>query len=325
MKFRTEIIPNSQNQGISYSDHTIFMGSCFSENIHNKMESVKLNVSGNPYGIVYNPISLARQLKEITEIKTYSPDDLQFKNERWFSYQHHSDYSYADPQECCSAMNTSIQQAFKQFQMASHLFITLGTAWAYSIKETGEWVSNCHKVPARNFDKSILEVTSMVDALSKAIKAIQKINPRIQIVCSVSPVRHLSDGAFENQLSKGRLFEVIHQLRSTNNHITYFNAYELIMDDLRDYRFFANDLVHPSMQAISYVWEKFGSVFFSTQTLKSIQKVEKLIQASNHRPFHPKSEAHQKFIEKSILEMEKLERELTISFQTEKERIGLNA
>lgn len=323
MKFRTEIIPSSQNKSISYSDHTIFMGSCFSENILKKMDLLKFKVTGNPYGIVYNPISLAQQLQEISERRIYTSADLQFNNERWFSYQHHSDFSFANQNECLTAINTSIQKASTQLRCASHLFLTFGTAWAYSTKENAQWVNNCHKIPAKRFNKKLLEVDTMVTDLMQAITVLKKTNPNIQVVFSVSPIRHLSDGAFENQLSKGRLFEVIHQLITKESNISYFNAFELIMDDLRDYRFFKDDLIHPSEQAISYVWEKFATVFFTNQTEKYIHQVEKLIRASNHRPFNSSSEAHQNFLTKTISAMEHLEKELSISFDQEKESMPL--
>ena len=321
MKFRTKLDPEPQARKVSYSDSVLFMGSCFSENIYKKMETLKLKVQGNPYGIVYNPISIVHQLQEIIALKLYDENDLEYVNERWFSFQHHSDFSYSNKEECLQNINTSLQKAHSSLFKSSHLFITLGTANAYWHIENKDWVSNCHKIPSKNFYKKLLDTNYMVDQFSQIIESIEKVNPNVKIVFTISPIRHLSDGAFDNQLSKGRLFDVIHQLREKYALVSYFNAYELVQDDLRDYRYYADDLVHPSTQAISYVWEKFASTFFNTQTLQQQKQVDKLIQAANHRPFNPTSEAHQNFIEKSIAEMERKECELKISFHHEKEKL----
>ena len=319
MKFRTELNPEPQERQISYSDSVVFMGSCFSENIYKKMASLKLKVLGNPFGIVYNPISIHQQLQEILALKLYDETDLDFANERWFSFQHHSDFSYSSKTECLKNINSSIQKAYKSLNNASHLFITIGTANAYWHNENESWVSNCHKIPSRKFTKKLLPTDHMVAQLSETVEAIKKVNTEIQIVFTISPVRHLSDGAFGNQLSKGRLFDVVYQLQEKYDFVSYFNAYELVLDDLRDYRYFADDLVHPSAQAITYVWDKFSSVFFHSKTLQQQKQVEKWVQAAAHKPFNPKSEAHQKFIKKALLSMENLEKELDISFSKEKE------
>ncbi len=319
MKFRTELEPEPQEHKISYSDSVIFMGSCFSENIYKKMDSIKLKVDANPFGIVYNPISIAEQIQEVLALKIYDETHLEFINERWFSFQHHSDFSNSSKEECLENINKRLQKAYSNLFNASHLFITLGTANAYWHLDNKNWVSNCHKIPSSTFEKKLLETDHMVSQLSKAIEAVQKVNSKIQIVFTISPVRHLSDGAFGNQLSKGRLFDVVHQLKDKYDFVNYFNAYELVLDDLRDYRYFADDLVHPSSQAIAYVWEKFVATFFHTQTVRQQNQIEKLIQAASHRPFNPQSEAHQKFIKTAIFKMEELEKDLPISFLKEKE------
>lgn len=321
MKFRTELDSEPQERKISFSDSVVFMGSCFSENIYKKMDSLKLKVLGNPFGIVYNPISICQQVQEILALKIYEESDLELANERWFSFQHHSDFSDSSKQECLKNINNSLQKAYSSILNASHLFITLGTAHAYWHKANQNWVSNCHKIPSKTFDKKLLETDFMVPQLSETIEAIKKVNSDIQIVFTISPVRHLSDGAFGNQVSKGRLFDVVHQLKEKYDFVSYFNAYELVLDDLRDYRYYADDLVHPSAQAITYVWEKFATTFFHTQTVQQQKQIEKLIQAATHRPFNPQSEAHQKFINKAISNMGSLEKELNISFSNEIEKL----
>jgi hypothetical protein len=316
MKFRTEVSPEKQTS-IDYSGKSVFIGSCFSQHIHNQMKSVKLDVINNPFGIVYNPISVAQQLTEVVELKPYSHSDLDHTNERWFSFQHHSDFSFTNADECLNTINSSIEKSHQYLKSASHLFITLGTSWAYSLKEGNIPVSNCHKMDSKKFTKEIIDFKQMSIAFSTAIKRVKNLNPNIQIIFSISPVRHLSDGFFENQLSKGRLFELVHFCRQNFDNVSYFNAYELVLDDLRDYRFFTEDMIHPSEQAISYVWEKFIETFFTDHTKKQVLHIKKLTQAANHKPFNPASKAHLQFVSKTVQQMEQLESELSISFTSE--------
>ena len=318
MKFRTEIPLNEHASKLNYQDEILFLGSCFSVHIHDKMNGLKFNSVSNPFGIVYNPLSLSSQLLRVVSNKTYTEQDLHFYNERWFSFNHHSDFSFSTKPECLSAINNSLEEAHQQIKSAKFLFITLGSSWVYFKNEDNEIVSNCHKIPAKKFTKFLAEPADMVEQLSHAVTELNKLNPNISIVFSVSPVRHLADGHFENQVSKGRLFDVIHRLTENDKTISYFPAYELLMDDLRDYRFYKSDLVHPSTEAIQYIWERFITTYFSSPTVDTMSKVKKLIQAANHRPFNPKSEAHQKFIAKTVSSMENLEKEVFGGFEEEK-------
>lgn len=317
MKFRTEIKIKKSRSSINYHDSLLFIGSCFSVNIHNKLRRLKFNTVSNPFGIVYNPISLAKQLNRIIENKEYRTEDLHFHNERWFSFDHHSDFSFTDKTECLTTINTSLKTAYKQLKSAKFLFLTLGSSWVYYQNENNSLVSNCHKLPAKEFTKSLAETSKMVEQLSYSISKIKELNPTIQIVFSISPVRHLADGFFENQVSKGRLFDVIHQVKTQEDSVHYFSAYEMVLDDLRDYRFYNSDLIHPSKEAISYIWEKFTETFISAESVAVISKVEKVIQASNHRPFNAKSEAHQKFISKTLIQIKDLDNTVFGTFKEE--------
>ena len=321
MKFRTEIPLNELASKLNYQDEVLFLGSCFSVHIHDKMNGMKFNSVSNPFGIVYNPLSLSSQLLRVVSNKTYTEQDLHFYNERWFSFNHHSDFSFSTKLECLSSINNSLDKAHQQLKSANFLFITLGSSWVYFKNEDNEIVSNCHKIPAKKFTKFLAEPSDMVEQLSHSISELKKLNPKISIVFSVSPVRHLADGHFENQVSKGRLFDVIHRLSENDEAISYFPSYELLMDDLRDYRFYKSDLVHPSTEAIQYIWERFVTTYFSSPTVDTMSKVEKLIQAASHRPFNPKSEAHQKFIVKTISSMENLEKEVFGGFEEEKTKL----
>jgi hypothetical protein len=318
MKFRTEIPVNEHTSKLNYQDEVLFLGSCFSVHIHDKMKGLKFNSLSNPFGIVYNPLSLSSHLLRVVSNEIYTEQDLHFYNERWFSFNHHSDFSFSTKSECLTAINNSLEEAHQQLKSAKFLFITLGSSWVYFKNEDNEVVSNCHKIPAKKFTKFLAEPEDMVAQLSHAISELKKINQEISIIFGVSPVRHLADGHFENQVSKGRLFDVIHHLTENDDAISYFPSYELLMDDLRDYRFYKSDLVHPSNNAIQYIWERFVATFFSDSTVNTMSKVEKLIQAANHRPFNPKSEAHQKFIVKTISSMENLEKEVFGGFKEEK-------
>jgi len=322
LKFRTEIPITEAENNLGYTDSVLLVGSCFSVHIHNKMFGLKFNSQSNPFGIVYNPLSLSSQLLRIVNNQAYTENDLHFKNERWFSFDHHSDFSYTDKKECLTTINESLELAHNQTKTAKFLFLTLGSSWVYHRNQNSEIVSNCHKISAKEFTKFLASTNDMVEQLSYSISEIKKVNPNVQIVFSVSPVRHLADGFFENQVSKGRLFDVIHQLQENDASIGYFPSYELLLDDLRDYRFYKSDLVHPSNDAIQYIWEKFTETYISSTAKTTITKVEKVIQAANHRPFNPKSEAHQKFITKTISSMKALEKEVFGRFDEEAEKLN---
>jgi hypothetical protein len=318
MKFRTEI-PIESHPFITYESELVFIGSCFSTHIHNRLKRLKFDSLSNPFGIVYNPISLAHQLKRTHSGKPYSDADLRFHAERWYSFDHHSDFSFPTAEECLLAINNSLEEAHKKIQSASVVFLTLGSAWAYFHESVPEKVvSNCHKIPGKEFTKKLISVELMAAELAHSISLIREINPKVKIQFSVSPVRHLADGFFENQLSKGRLFDVIYELGNQISGIGYFPAFELLHDDLRDYRFYSSDLIHPSEEAINYIWEKFSQSFFTQKTTETAQKVEKIIQATQHRPFHPGSEAHQKFIASTLSQMDQLEKLVFGNFDSER-------
>ncbi|MGB0805794.1 MAG: GSCFA domain-containing protein [Salibacteraceae bacterium] len=318
MKFRTEIPTPQFDKKITYDSSMLLMGSCFSSNIHDHLTRLKFNSISNPFGIVYNPLALSKQINILCSNKEYSFDELQMENERWFSFDHHSDFSNTDKNECLGQINSNLTAARQRIKTANYLFITLGTSWVYRLKDSNEIVSNCHKLPAKKFLKELIPVETMETELLSAISNLKSINPNLSIVFSISPIRHLSDGFFENQVSKGRLFDTIYRITKEDYQLSYFPAYELVLDDLRDYRFYKSDLVHPSIEAVEYIWDKFKESFLSLDAVKKVSEVEKLINASNHRPFNPSSEAHQKFIKSTIEKMEALN---SLNFHKEIERL----
>lgn len=325
MKFRTEIPVNNARTEMNYLDGILFLGSCFSIHIHEKLLNLKFNSLSNPFGIVYNPLSLSSQLLRIVNNEPYQESDLHFHNERWFSFDHHSDFSYSDKKECLSQINESLTVSHEKLKSAKFLFLTFGSSWVYHRNENQEVVSNCHKIPAKEFSKFLAETQDMFEQVSYSISEIKKINPTIQVEFSVSPIRHLADGFFENQLSKGRLFDLIHQLKEWDNSFGYFPSYEFLMDDLRDYRFYKSDLVHPSEDAIRYIWEKYVSTYLTGDAEKTMNQVDKVIQAANHRPFNSGSDAHKKFIAKTISRIKNLEKQVFGGFQEEKRKLTINS
>jgi hypothetical protein len=324
MQFRTEILVTKMANQISYDDAILFIGSCFSVNIHKKLRQLKFNTISNPFGIVYNPISLTKQLNRIVEARPYSDSDLYFFNEKWLSFDHHGDFASSLQQECLDQINTKMNAALNQIKSAKFIFITLGSSWVYRWNEDGQVVSNCHKIPAKKFTKQLADTSDMVEQMAKTIHRIQQINSQVQFVFSISPVRHLSDGNFENQVSKGRLFDLIFQMQNQFKNVYYFQAFELLMDDLRDYRFYKTDLIHPSDDAIQYIWEKFVASYFSEYAIQTSSQIEKIISAAHHKPFNPNSDAHQKFITKTLSTIKELESSVPGSFDTEKQMLQIN-
>lgn len=317
MKFRTEYISQPAGKPITYATPVFFIGSCFATNVYNALRADKFKGFSNPHGIVYNPVSIANQLHQVASSHVVATTDLMLFNGRYVSLQHHGDFSHSSKEETLGAMNAAIQSGHTFLQSAQKLFITLGTSWVFDWNETGATVANCHKIPAKEFTKRLAEVSEMAEALTSAISAARELNPKLEIVISISPVRHLSNGFFENNVSKARLFEVVHQLRQNIANLHYFAAYEMVLDDLRDYRFYNSDLVHPSIEAVEYVMEQFAKTYFTEATQQQRQQVQKLVKANTHRPFDWHSEAHQNFIANTTKKMKALGNELGIDFEEE--------
>lgn len=317
MKFRTEIdIPKSKIQ-LSYSDRFLFIGSCFSSNIYSICKKSKFDTASNSHGIVYNPISMALQLNEVLDAKVYSEKDLSYNMEQYISFSHHGDFSNVSANQALEGINAQIGDFKSMLETSQVLFVTFGTSWYYQKKDTGQTVSNCHKVPAKEFRQLLGHVDDMTDLWEQLLLRLKKFNPDLQIVFSISPVRHFKDGSFNNNLSKGRLFDVIHNLNHKFDNTSYFPAYEIVLDELRDYRFFNSDLLHPSDEAIAYIWEKFQSTFLSFEAQKTLEKVTKLISSAHHRPLNPNTEAHKKFVLKTIDKIKALEQSEGLNFSSE--------
>lgn len=295
ISFRTEISPVSYPFHISHSDSIMLVGSCFVENIGAMMKEAKFNVAINPYGILYNPLSISKSIKEILTCKVYGEEDIFCHDGLWHSFMHHGSFSCPDKNECLEKINISIRHASDFLKSADYMFLTFGTAFVY--RYGNEVVSNCHKIQEKKFCREIASVSEMTEEMSDMILCLKEYNSKLKIICTVSPIRHIRDGLHQNQISKASLLLMINELSERFNDILYyFPAYEIVMDDLRDYRFYADDLVHVSNSAIQYIWNIFCDSMFSKGTKEMIGECRKIAASLNHRPLHPDSNEYVRFV-----------------------------
>ncbi len=313
MKFRTEISVNPQENPISYHSKIFLLGSCFVENIGKKLDYFKFQNYKNPFGILYHPAALENFLSKAIRGYTYSEKDLFYHNERWHCFDAHSELSNVDSNLLIQDLINNLKQTKAFLEDASHIIITLGTAWSYHHLETDKTVANCHKLPQKRFKKQLMDVDEIAEKLKSIEDLIFEINPKIQLIFTVSPVRHIKDGIVENQLSKAHLLTAIHKTissNSINNTVGsyYFPAYEIMMDDLRDYRFYEEDMLHPNKIAIKYIWEKFIEAWILKNERETMDQVDNLQKGLSHRPFNKESEAHKKFITQLQQNMDSLKK-----------------
>lgn len=318
--FRTVVPISPSDTKIGHKDQILLIGSCFSEHIANRLNEHKFQVAKNPYGILYHPLAIAKSLEEIIAHKNYKVTDLVYHKEHWQSWNHHSDFSDLNQQDIIEKINSTITSAHKQLKTAKHLVITFGSAWAYRLKSKGELVANCHKFPNKEFEKELLSIEEITNQFIALIGQLLAFNPKLNIHFTISPIRHLRDGFRENQWSKSTLQLAVQQLQKKYNQLHYFPSYELVMDDLRDYRFYNEDMVHPSKLAVDYVWQRFSEAYFSEVTTTINKQISKIRAASRHRPFQPNAEAHQEFIQKTLTQIEELTKtHQHLDFSKEKE------
>lgn len=296
-------------QKMNYADKLLLMGSCFAENIGKKLEHYKFNVKINPNGVLFNPHSIAVALRRIMENKPLQDNNLFFANECWNSWEYHSRFSDTNKSNCLVVINNSIESASEFIKQADWLFITFGSAFVYKHNSKGTFVGNCHKVPQKEFTKHILTVAEIVADYTLIVQQLKAINSKLKIVFTVSPVRYIRDGIVENNLSKARLIEAVHELVRQNTDSFYFPAYEIVIDDLRDYRFYKSDLVHPNEQAIEYVFEKLMKTAFEDGTKVLFEKIKDIITAKNHSPFNTNTNAYRQFQETYLKRCKQIQQE----------------
>lgn len=295
---------------ISFEDKLFFIGSCFSQNISDKLIERKFSCLSNPLGIVYNPISIFNNLDYIINQKKYSETDVFCHQEVWSSFDFHSDMSALSAEEVLKKIDSNLKSSLIFLKKAQVVFVTFGSAWVYEktiYQNETKLVANCHKIPNNLFTKRCLSVAEIVDKAKNTIAQLKSINKDIQIVFTLSPVRHLKDGFIENNLSKSVLNLAINSLVSSISNCSYFAAYELVMDDLRDYRFFKNDLVHPNELAISYVFDQFVDAYFGDSSIIKLKQVEQVLSMLQHKINFKQTKAYEQFKEQILEKMKSLE------------------
>ena len=310
--FRTQYKTKTEKKQIDYSSEIVLFGSCFSENIGHKFEYYKLNSTINPYGILFSPAAIEKAISECLENKIYKEEDLIFHNELWHSFNHHSDFSGLEKQEVLTKINSSIQEGNNRLKSANYIIITLGTAWVYEYIETRTRVANCHKISQNKFHKRILSVEEITKSIERLKDQIKRINPDANFIFTLSPVRHLKDGMIENTQSKSHLLTAIHNIIDTQSF--YFPSYEIMMDDLRDYRFYKEDMIHPNTTAIDYIWTIFKATWISDKADATIEEIENIQKGLAHKAFNPDSVQHKKFILNLKNKILKLQKEKNILF-----------
>ena len=303
--FRTEIQQQRAEYVISHKDSILLMGSCFAENIGGKLMKYKFAANTNPFGILFNPVSIAQSLDQLTDSFLFQENDLHFYNNEWISFFHHGKFSHPDKKECLRLINEKLIESRAFLQNTDFLVLTLGTAISYSYK--GTIVANCHKIPQKEFHKQMQNSHAIVSALTHSIEKVQSINNNIRILFTISPVRYIKNDMVENTLSKAQLVVATHELLRCVENSSYFPAYEIMMDDLRDYRFYSDDMIHPSILAIDYIWNAFAHTFFDNKTLKLNALIDEVIMAKNHRLKNPFSEESRWFKEEQIKKIQRIQ------------------
>ena len=303
MDFRTIVPISKTTKSITYYTPIVSLGSCFAVNMAQKFAYYKFPITVNPFGVLFHPLAIENILQHTIENSTYTAEDFFLHNELWHSFDFHSDMSQSSLKEAIQLANSQQIQLQQALQEASFCFITLGTAWVYIYNSTDTIVANCHKLPSQHFSKRLLSVEEITESLSHITALLKQFNPSITVVFTISPVRHIKDGFFENQVSKSQLFTALYPF-ITDSKSLYFPAYELLLDELRDYRFYANDMVHPSEMAINYIWERLVATYIETATQADMKQVDSIQKGLSHRPFNPETESHQQFLAQLQQKME---------------------
>ena len=299
MNLQTKIqLKEAENQ-INYHSQLLILGSCFAENMGEKFNYFKFQNLQNPFGILFHPLAIENLILKAIKGEIYSEDDIFFLNERWHCFDAHSDLSDISKEKLLEKLNLGLDQTYKQIVKSTHIIITLGTAWVYRKIETNKIAANCHKVPQKEFSKELLTADVIRNSLKNIIELVQSINKNAHFIFTVSPVRHLKDGFIESQRSKAHLITAIHGImppRGQSSGFSYFPSYEIMIDELRDYRFYEADMVHPNQLALDYIWEKFSKVWIAAEEYTTIEKVDAIQKSLMHRPFNADSEQHQRFL-----------------------------
>lgn len=297
LNFRTQVpVEKQKHDTIDYNSKVLLLGSCFAEHIGGKFNYFKFDTVLNPFGILFHPKAIENLVTDAVNERVFGADDVFFVNEQWHSFDAHSKLSHSDKTVLIDTLNSNVKATKSNLENCSHVIITLGTAWVYRFIEDDRIVANCHKVPQKKFLKQLLSISEIRLALESIMALIHDLNPNAKFVFTVSPVRHLKDGVIENTRSKSHLLSAIHEVVDSNLSASYFPSYEIVMDELRDYRFYAEDMVHPSNLAIDFIWKQFCDSWFGSDTFTIMKDVELIQKGLAHKPFNSESEAHLKFL-----------------------------
>ena len=316
MQFTTKIPIQKSSFPIDYDSKILLLGSCFAENMGEKFEYFKFQTIVNPFGIIFNPVSLEKLIRRSVEKRKFTENDIFFHNELWHCYDVHSELSNSDKDAFLESLNDLISSTNKQLNDSTHIIITLGTSWVYQNIASNEIVANCHKVLQKQFTKELLSILQIEESLESIISLVHSVNPNCKFIFTVSPVRHIKDGFVENTLSKAHLIAAIHSvlnrkfstsLELTTENNIYFPSYEIMMDELRDYRFYAEDMLHPSQTAIDYIWIQFFENYISESQFGLMNDICSIQKGLKHRPFNPNTESHQKFLNQLDLKIKTIQ------------------
>ncbi|HNP33610.1 MAG TPA: GSCFA domain-containing protein [Flavobacterium sp.] len=297
MNFTTKIPISKANNPISYDSKIVSLGSCFAENMGEKFSYFKFQNTVNPFGIIFNPVSIENLVSRVVNKQKFTEEDIFFHNDLWHCFEVHSELSNPNKEVFLKNLNQLLESTNNQVTQSTHIIITYGTSWVYQNKTSGKIVANCHKVPQSQFEKDILSIETIENSIRNTIDLIRKINPNCSFIFTVSPVRHIKDGFVENQRSKAHLIAALHTtINRQSTTKNYFPSYEIMMDELRDYRFYAEDMLHPSPTAIDYIWKLFFENYIAEENHSTMEEVCNIQKSLLHRPFNPDSENHQKFL-----------------------------
>jgi hypothetical protein len=300
-EFRTIVSPSIAKAKTGLNTSFLTIGSCFSDAIGSRLSNHKFPTEVNPFGVIYNPLSIHRSLIHSIFEQVYAEKDYLKSQDLYLNYQLHSSFSDLNRAELLKRVEETVQRSHTFLRRCRYLLITYGTAWVYKLKETGDVVANCHKQPSSLFEKKLLQVSEIIDSFREMNKYLMEVNKDIRIILTLSPVRHLKDTAELNSVSKAICRTACHYLTEEFAHVEYFPAYEIMMDDLRDYRFYKSGMIHPNDQAEEYIWNRFIDTYMNEDSKKFIIQWSSIRRALEHRPFHPSSSGHQIFL-KQVLE-----------------------
>lgn len=308
MQFQLDIHIKKPEEQIRYGQKIMLMGSCFTEHIGKALQELKFDVLQNPHGILFDPASVCHSLLSYAEGKKYTENDLFYLNEVWATWHHHSRFSHLQQKECLEQINHSQEKAHDFLRQADWLIITLGSSFSYRLTDqadkaslsTGSAVANCHRAPGQWFQKHMMEIAETMASLDQLIHRLRAFNPNLKLIFTISPVRHIRDGVVENNRSKARLLESVHQLVNKFDRSWYFPAYELVIDVLRDYRFYDIDMVHPNYPATQFVMEKFMDSMVEEPSKWLSQEIRKIVIARNHKAFQSATKAHKQFLQQHL-------------------------